>query len=561
MAISLLQQASKAPTTTAFNGYNAPGLFQQVKSGTISPTPTQTFGSGTSANTSTFGNPSQPMGVTAKTPAANTTPPATTIPKAQANPVVSAPVPTGGFNQNAQGLTPEQMLAQDPSRADPTAVAQPAQNGLAAQAGSLTGTQSTTPPAAPQGTLGTGSPTAIAANQTASGLLGNMVGQSQGLYQNQAAMINPQIQQNLQNVTDATQREMQLTGGSYSGSAADYAGRIAQLENLKQAAQGNINAASNNLGTFSGQAQNALGTGLSAATQQVAAPYNTPLVNPLTGQFTNSATSGTGGAALQNAVAQTVQLMKNGASQADAMSTTGLSNFGLAGQAALTSALGSGYNPTAQAGIAAQNTTQGQTYQGIAQDLSNALQTMQPIGQKLVDFITTTGQNPATSPLVNEQIGKINAQLYPAQVATLNAAINDIRSFAIQILGSQSGANPTDVTNAVNSFDFSKFSATDLQSFLNDLNNLGNTRLSQTQSAMKAGYGSNPITTPAAGITASDQGSFSTGVMSPSSMASNLGKALVGSLASVGGAAVNEATTQGGALLGGAAIEKVFGAL
>ncbi len=208
--------------------------------------------------------------------------------------------------------------------------------------------------------------------------------------------------------------------------------------------------------------------------------------------------------------------------------------------------------------IAQQNMAQGQDYQGQAQNLSNAIQTMAPLGQKLTDFIAATGQNPATSPLVNEQIGKVNAQLYPQQAATLNAAVNDIRSYAIQILGSQSGANPTDVTSAVNSFDFSKFSAVDLANFLKDLNNMGNTRLAQTQSAMSASYGANTAGggAPAAGVTAKDQGAFTTGGMTPSSMSSNIGKALVGSLANAAGSAASAA----GNILGGAAGGEIAGA-
>lgn len=208
--------------------------------------------------------------------------------------------------------------------------------------------------------------------------------------------------------------------------------------------------------------------------------------------------------------------------------------------------------------IAQQNMAQGADYQGQSQNLSNAIQTMTPIGQKLTDFITSTGQNPATSPLINEQISKVNAQLYPQQVATLNAAVNDIRSYAIQILGSQSGANPTDVTNAVNSFDFTNFSATDLSNFLQDLNNLGNTRLSQLQSATNSSYGANAtVGTPAEGITATDKGALNTGGMSPSSMTSNIGKTLVGTIASTASAAASAASgaasSAAGGVIGGAA--------
>lgn len=302
---------------------------------------------------------------------------------------------------------------------------------------------------------------------------------------------------------------------------------------------------------------------------------NFPFVfNPATGTFAAPGVGGGGsggGTGIPNltynpntdaqSLAQAV--MSNQIGIDDAVTSLGYGGKNTAAAAQLNAAiLSAGGNPTTLRAVNEQNLTQGKTYQGIAQELSNALQTMKPIGDKLVQFISTTGQNPATAPLVNEQISKINAQLYPAQVATLNAAVNDIRSYAIQILGSQSGANPVDVTSGVNSFDFSKFSAQDLSSFLGDLQNLGSTRLSQAQSAMSAGYGANNGgATPAAGMIATEGGAYNTGGMTPSSFQSNLGKALLGTVANVTSAAAKAAggavSAGVGGVIGGAA-ERLF---
>lgn len=205
--------------------------------------------------------------------------------------------------------------------------------------------------------------------------------------------------------------------------------------------------------------------------------------------------------------------------------------------------------------IAQQNISQGQDHQAAADNLSNAIQTMSPIGQKLTDFITATGQNPEFSPILNKKISEVNAQTNPAQVATLNAAVNDIRSYAIQILGSQSGANPTDVTNAVSSFDFGQFSAINLRDFLQDLNNLGMTRLQQQQSSSAASYNANLTGggLPAQGITATDQGAFNTGTLKPAGVIMNALKGTTAVGVGIVDSAGNAISNVGGQIVGATA--------
>lgn len=209
---------------------------------------------------------------------------------------------------------------------------------------------------------------------------------------------------------------------------------------------------------------------------------------------------------------------------------------------------------------AQQNMQQGANYQGVAQDLSNALQVMEPIGQNLTSFMSKTGLNPATAPLINQQISKIDAQQYPDVVATMNAATNEIRSFAIQILGSQSGANPTDVTESVNSFDFSNFTPLQLSNFLDNLEKLGQLRLSQAQSASQAGYGANTqVGATAQGKTATPGGEFNTGGKVPATDMQNLLKSFGGAGLNVGQAAASTFNSQAGAFIGGGIAEKVLG--
>lgn len=153
--------------------------------------------------------------------------------------------------------------------------------------------------------------------------------------------------------------------------------------------------------------------------------------------------------------------------------------------------------------IAQQNLEQGKDYQGQAQSLSNALQTLAPVQQAITPYMSANALDSQGVPFVNQQINKINAQTNPAAYATMEAAISEARSYAIQLLGSQSGANPTDVTNSVNSYNFDNFTPAQLNTFLDNLNALGQYRLSQAQSASQAGYGANAqIGTPAEGMIA-----------------------------------------------------------
>lgn len=263
-------------------------------------------------------------------------------------------------------------------------------------------------------------------------------------------------------------------------------------------------------------------------------------------------------------VTQAQQGMQYATSQYGAESTALQGAIGAAGQVLQ----GGQYMPfggdgaTMQAGIAnatkwaiaQQNMAQGANYQGQAQELSNALQAMQPLGTKLTSFMTQAGLNPYETPILNQPVNTIDAQLHPEAVATMNAAMNDIRSYAIQILGSQSGANPTDVTAAVSSFDFSSMTPTQLTMLFRNLENMGMVRLSQAQSASQAGYNANLTGGGAAaqGMNAQDLGNFQSN-KTPSSDVNNALKILGGVAAPIVSNAAQGAANAAGNVLSGLA--------
>jgi len=600
MAINLLGQLPTPTTNYSSLTYQPVNASQAPASSSVSPLATSTVTKLPTAGTIN-GVATAPMGVKPVSPTTNISGPSTTLASSQiakAPPQSTIAAPFVNTPQNTPAYDPTTGFLTDYGKSIGAKPVQP--NDPANQANTTTNTQSntqTTPAQTTQSAPAAGTTFSNGQDTTFSGLLG-AAASAAGSIQNQAATENQTAQQigaqtqmspaelqaNLNAVTAEQQRNAALAASNGQGwsnmfqqgqeglinRTADVQGALMQAEASKYADQRGVAAtalgaeatAQNNAGGLLNNAASSLNT--SATTAAPVTQFG-QLTNPQTGAVVSPAG---GNPQLNTAVQQAAQLIKNGASIADATAASGLSAFGVPGTQALTSLLSSSsggtYNPSAVNAITQQNLTQGATYQGVAQELSNAIQTMQPIAQKLVTFIQQTGQNPATSPLVNTAIENVNAQLYPAQVATLNAAVNDIRSYAIQVLGSQSGANPTDVTSALNSFDFSKFSANDLNSFLGDLQNMANTRLSQAQSAMNAGYGSNTVGSgPAAGVAATGQGdAFNTGSMSPSSAASNLGKAVLGAVAGVVGSAVSGAgEAVSGAATGAAAgaAESLFG--
>lgn len=341
-----------------------------------------------------------------------------------ADPLMSAPA------QTPQQIAASQGLTQTGGGTD----------GMAPQYGTAPTTDSTgaTFPGLVGGMLGTGTPAQMAANQTPSGLLGNNIGQTQGILQNQQGMITPFIQQNLDTIKAATQEAEQLTGGSYSGTAADYSGRLAQLENIKQAAQGNINSASANLGTFSGQASGALQGGLTAATQQVQAPYGTPLYNPLSGSFTTpGGTTGGGGLDPNTQGTQLAQQVTGGTMDFNtALSQMGA--YGAAGAPALRNAILK-INPSFNFNLSqssASTQAQGQQIKTAADSTNKALDTLAAAFTSLPGW--QTGGIPATNSIgqwLGQQLGDKALQAFKTNLA-------DARSQLIGVLNS-SGGTPT----------------------------------------------------------------------------------------------------------------------
>lgn len=213
--------------------------------------------------------------------------------------------------------------------------------------------------------------------------------------------------------------------------------------------------------------------------------------SPETGGLVGGREGGTGNQLIDGAVSNAVQQIKNGSSTTDAMAT--LSQFGPVGQQALIKEMQK-YDPnwsiTASNAIAQQNMTQGQQYQGEATQLNTTLQQLDKLTPVVTDFIQKSGLNDQENPFYNKAINEYKSQLHnPADVASLNAMMADVKTYTAQILGS-SGLNPTEVSATVNSFDPSLLNGRQLTSFLANLKNLGQVRLQPIQQTAQQSYGS-----------------------------------------------------------------------
>lgn len=242
--------------------------------------------------------------------------------------------------------------------------------------------------------------------------------------------------------------------------------------------------------TQQGQQIGALSALGGLGTQTVATPYGTPVYSFGQSGLLNPQVSGN----LNSSVAQAVQLFQNGADPNSSAVQALVTPFGLGGTTAFTTALqqvqNGTYNPTAASAIAAQNASQGQTYQGKATELNTTLSQLNNVTAPIMSLINGAGLNQQNNPFFNQSINTYQSQLTnPAAQASLKAGMAEIDTYVSQILGSGGDLTPTAVTQLTASFDPGNFTASQLQAFLTNLDNYGQARLQGYQQSEAGSYG------------------------------------------------------------------------
>ncbi len=250
--------------------------------------------------------------------------------------------------------------------------------------------------------------------------------------------------------------------------------------------------------------QDAGALGLQGQTNQISAAQNAGnLSQPVAGaSYFGSPTTGglvggqggggnqfTGNSLVDNSINSAIDIVKRGGSTDDAMKSIVGGDVGTQAFISAMRKYDPSWTPTSSNAIAQQNMTQGQQYQQQASQLSTTLQQLDKLTPVVTDFITKSGLNSQDNPFYNKAINEYKSQLQnPADIASLNAMMADVKTYTAQILGS-SGLNPTEVSATVNSFDPSLLNAGQLTSFLDNLKNLGQIRLQPLQQSATGSYG------------------------------------------------------------------------
>lgn len=524
MAISLLGNLPTPSTNYASLTKAAPAaqpLAQSVKTGL----PVAGSINGSTVSAPQIG-PSSPasLGIKAISPTTNVAAVPTTLPKSQA----AAPVDTSSFTPQQEALfsqaaslgsgvqTQSGEVGGAPS---PVATNPPVQNNTgytynasgqlipntnaaAGTAGSADPTAAAPAPAAnTASTTGTtGAPYSTTNPVSQSGLLAQAANLSSApsadytAQQAQANQYNRELQQSQANEAqsianiEGTPLPMNFAQGAENVVRNQY---LQQQQGLATAYQG----ASTLLGaanTQQGQEQSGL---LSAAGQTAPVTQFGQLTNPLTGQVISPAG---GNPQLNTAVQQAVQLIQNGATQADAIATSGLSNFGLPGSQALTAALQQGtggtYNPTAQNAVSAANAATGTNLGTQAAMLQPSLTGLTQTGQQIQSLLTNgaaNGLNALQPNWANTAIQTLQSTLgNNANVSSLAAMVSDAQGYIGQILQSQDGMTPTAATSAAASLNLMNLSPNALSTVLSNISNLGQIRIGTAQQGASGALGS-----------------------------------------------------------------------
>lgn len=380
----------------------------------------------------------------------------------------------------------------------------------------------------------------------ASGQGNNDVNRSVGTLQNQATGQSPEVLKAEQQYNQLAQQSpiLQAEVAGNPNVASEVASGRAQV--LGNQLAGQLQGASQNVtNALTGQGQNiTAGTNAASAAQaqqsaqQSSAANIGSLTQPQAGAaFFGSPVSGEtvgSGSVVNNAVQNALQMVRAGADPTSPAVTGPLNSLGATAVNAFNSALNGqgGYNPTASSAAAQQNAAQGATYQGQGAQLSTTLKQLDTLTPTVTNFLNASGLNNSSSPFFNKSVNAYLQQAKnPADIASLNAMLADVKTYTAQILGS-SGLNPTEVSATVNSFDPGGLNADQLTAFLKNLSNLGQTRLAPLQQTAAASYG-NTTASPYGGQAATPSTNSTLGPATTGSAASNVNnpviQALIGS--------------------------------
>ncbi len=216
--------------------------------------------------------------------------------------------------------------------------------------------------------------------------------------------------------------------------------------------------------TAQGQAQNGVLGALQASQSTTQLPYNTPVAYTNTSQPVGGSAQ-SGSAPLQTAVQNALQQIKNGTGFTNAISASGLDQFGLAGKTALLQALPQGFNPNssdAQAATQAQNIQTAGTAVTSANaaayasnlnpylQLQNTIANVDQFGNLLISTMQQGGINPFDVKYSNTTLANVRNQLSSAQQAVFDNTYASLKSRVSGLLATGGDQIPTQITSDSN---------------------------------------------------------------------------------------------------------------
>lgn len=389
---------------------------------------------------------------------------------------------TGDPLFSAQGKTPEQI------RAEATGT-----TGIGSQAPTIA---PTTPPVTQSS-----NPTQM------SGLVNNALNQARTYYNNQQGLTTQ-----AQDVAKRIGQEQAAITGQYQGTASDEAGRIAQLEQIKQSTEANIAQQQATQAGYEAPLASLYGTSIGASRPTGAFPF---VFNPLTGKFDTAGAAGgagtaTGGTAsptltynpTQDAQTLAESVINGSIPYKDAQSAMGYAGSVGPGllQTAITNAGGNVTQLEAQASatqtnINTQNTAKDTTMQGVYNTakqkvyaLNTSINDIQSLGALTIK--TAKGQyiNPMTLQIGNETIKYFRNQLSSNGQSAFDSNMANFESALTNIYSSTSGATPTTASNWSKSIANGSMTVPQLQAVYKMALKEGNLRLSNLNNTADSAY-------------------------------------------------------------------------
>lgn len=243
-------------------------------------------------------------------------------------------------------------------------------------------------------------------------------------------------------------------------------------EGYQSARAGNIaNVASGQTASLGKELENIgglYGKALSATAPQLQAGM---LTNPLTGQPLNPSL-------VSNAVQQASFLVQNGTDINSPQVQALLNPFGYYGASAMSQAMqalsGGTFNATAQSAYAQNTASLGTEAQTQSVHLDTALKNVENIAQPMLGLLRASGLNPTDTKLANIPINQYIETLGNTDAAKqMSLMLGDVSKFTGQILATNAGGIPSDVSATMSSIDPSTLSYTQLKHYLEMAHYLG----------------------------------------------------------------------------------------